>query len=172
MSPSPRPPWETDERVVYRDRFGEEVEAYDRTRPVAPDDVFDDIVRMAGLSAASRVLEIGPGTGQATRRLAQRRLQIVAVEIDGRLAARLRRNLAEYPNVDVRESSFEEFDAGDVTFDAVVACNSFHWLDRDVRFVKCAALLRAAGHLVILSTPVVIPDDDPDPFWSDVQDDW
>ena len=167
----PPPPWETEERETYRVRFGEDVDAYDRTRPIAPGAVFDDIVGMAQLAHGSTVLEIGPGTGQATRMLAQRGLRVLALEIDSRLAVRARQNLAAMPNAEVRETSFEAFCADGMEFDAVLACNSFHWLDPDLRFAKSADLLAPGGHLVILSTPEVIPSD-ADRFWWDVQDDW
>lgn len=51
------------------------------------------------------------------------------------------------------------------------ACNSFHWVDPAVRFVKAAAVLEAKGHLVVLATPWVIPED-ADRFWWDVQGDY
>jgi SAM-dependent methyltransferase len=167
----PGQPWETDQRTVFRVRFGEDAAAYDRTRPVAPDAVFDEIVRLAGWAPGSAVVEIGPGTGQATRQLARRGLRIVAIEIDPRLAARARENLAGFPEVEVVTTSFEEWIAGDSVFDGVIACNSFHWLDPDTRFQDAAALLRPGGCLVVAATPVVVPDDAAR-FWWDVQDDW
>src|SRR5262245_54037868 len=171
MGTKPGQPWETDQRTVFRVRFGEDAEAYDRTRPVAPDTVFDKIVRLAGWDPGSAVVEIGPGTGQATRPLARRGLRVVAVEIDPRLAARARDNLAGFPDVEVVTSSFEQWAARGAMFDGVLACNSFHWLDPDTRFLEAAALLRAGGCLVVATTPVVVPDD-AGRFWWDVQDDW
>lgn len=164
-------PWETDQREPFRVRFDEDPDAYDRTRPVAPDYVFDDAVQLARLEPGSSVVEIGPGTGQATRPLAERGLRIVAVELGPRLAERARQNLAEYSDVTVVSSSFEAWNPDDATFDTVFACNSFHWVDPEVRFVKAAAVLNPHGHLVVLTTPWVIPPD-ADQFWWDIQDDW
>jgi SAM-dependent methyltransferase len=171
MGTKPGQPWETDQRTVFRVRFGEDADAYDRTRPVAPDTVFDEIVRLAGWEPGSAVVEIGPGTGQATRPLAQRGLRVVAVEIDPRLAARARENLAGFSDIAVVTSSFEQWAVGRATFDGVLACNSFHWLDPDTRFIEAAALLRTGGSLVVLVTPVVVPNE-AGRFWWDVQDDW
>lgn len=169
-TPSPEP-WETGQRDAFRGRFDEDPNAYNRARPVAPDSVFDDTVRLAGLRPGSTVLEIGPGTGQATRPLAERGLRLLALELGPHLAAQARQNLAEFPSVTVRATSFEAWDPGDATFDAVFACNSFHWIDPDIRFVKAAAVLHPHGHLVVVSTPVVVPED-ASQFWLDVQDDW
>lgn len=171
MGVRPGQPWETGQRDAYRVRFGEDADAYDRTRPVAPDVVFDDVVRLAGWHPGSTVVEIGPGTGQATRPLARRGLRVIALEIDPRLAVRASRNVASFPHVCVTATSFEEWDPGDTAFDGVIACNSFHWVDPDIGFVKAAAVLKPHGHLVSVSTPVVVPDG-ASRFWWDVQDDW
>jgi SAM-dependent methyltransferase len=171
MGTTPKEPWETDERAAYRVRFGENADAYDRTRPVLPDAVIDDIVDLADLHAGSIVVEIGPGTGQATRLLAERGLRILALEIDPRLASLASDKLARWADVSVIATSFEAWDPADATFDAVFACNSLHWIDPDVCFVKAAAVLNPGGHLVVVSTPVVVPDD-ASRFWWDVQDDW
>ena len=165
------PPWESDQREVLRATFDQDAEAYDRSRPVAPDDVFDEALRLASLAPGSMVVEIGPGTGQATRQLAARGLQVVAVELGLQLAERARRNLAAFPHVDIVTASFETWNPGRARFDAVFACNSFHWIDPVIRFAKAAAVLRAGGHLVVLATPWVIPET-ADRFWWDVQDDW
>ena len=167
----PIEPWETGQRDAFRVRFGEDPDSYDRTRPVAPDAVFDDIVRLAGLEPGSTIVEIGPGTGQATRPLAERGARVLALEIDPRLAARASQNLAGFPHVSVRATSFEAWEPGDATFDVVFACNSFHWVDPDIRFVKAVEVLKPHGHLVVVTTPVVVPVG-ASQFWWDVQDDW
>src|SRR5262245_37328511 len=46
---SPTPRWETPERERFRALFDEDPDAYDRSRPVAPAAVFDDLVTVAGL---------------------------------------------------------------------------------------------------------------------------
>jgi len=163
--------WETDQRDAFRLSFDEDPDAYDRSRPVAPDQVFDDIVQLAGLPPGSRVVEIGPGTGQATRPLSERGIRVHALEIGPRLAARAQQNLDGFSDVSVTTTSFEAWDPGEARFDAVFACNSFHWVHPDIRFVKASAVLRSRGHLVVLATPWVIPAD-ADRFWWDVQDDY
>ncbi len=164
-------PWETDEREAFRVRFDEDPDSYDRTRPVAPGFIFDDVVAHARLRPGSAVLEVGPGTGQATQALAERSLRVLALEIGPKLADRARQNLAGLPHVEVRCTAFEAWDPNGATFDAILACNSFHWLDPEIRFVKSAAVLRPQGQLVVMSTPVVVPEG-ASRFWWDVQDDW
>src|SRR5579884_2148202 len=110
-----------------RTTFDEAPELYDRTRPVCPSKLFDDLVALSGLGPGARIVEIGCGTGQATLPLAQRGLTVVGVELGPRLAAFTRRKLAAYPNVEIVNSSFEAWDVGDARFDGVVVVNAVHW---------------------------------------------
>jgi SAM-dependent methyltransferase len=165
------PPSEPSDRDRFRLTFDEDASAYDRTRPVAPGHVFDELVELAGLPPGASILEIGPGSGQATAPLAARGLRIVALEPGPRLAARARRNLASFSTVEVLTTSYEAWEPAAARFDAVVACNSLHWVDPAVRFHKSADVLVPGGHLVVLATPWVIPDDAAR-FWWDVQDDY
>jgi protein-L-isoaspartate O-methyltransferase len=81
--------------------FDADAEVYQRTRPVCPPALFDDLIRLAGLSPGDRVLEIAPGTGQATVPLAERGLAVTSVELGPSLAAVARRRLARFPAVEV-----------------------------------------------------------------------
>jgi 16S rRNA (adenine1518-N6/adenine1519-N6)-dimethyltransferase len=65
------------------------------------------------IDAADTVVEIGPGTGLLTERLAERASKLIAVEVDPRLAAGLRERFTGRPNVvileaDVLEMSVEQ----------------------------------------------------------------
>ena len=134
-----------------RDSFDEAPELYDRVRPGYPDAVLDDLVALAGLRPGSRVLELGPGTGQATVPLARRGLAVTAVELGAGLAAVLRRNVAAYPAVEVVNATFEEWEPAHA-FDAVVAATAWHWLDPGIRLRKVAETLRPGGALAVIST--------------------
>jgi len=59
----------------------------------------DKIVSIANLNPSDTVLEIGPGTGAMTTRLAQAARRVIAVELDERLKPVLDEVLAPYPNV-------------------------------------------------------------------------
>jgi 16S rRNA (adenine1518-N6/adenine1519-N6)-dimethyltransferase len=63
------------------------------------DGVFDRILDAAALTAQDTVLEIGPGLGTLTRRLAQKAAHVIAVEYDAQLMPALQYALAASPNV-------------------------------------------------------------------------
>jgi SAM-dependent methyltransferase len=158
--------------LVLRRGFADDAELYQRTRPVCPPELFDDLVRLAGLAPGDRVMEIAPGTGQATVPLAERGLAVTAVELGASLAAVARRRLAGFPAVEVVTGSFEDWQppAG-VAYDAVVVCSALHWIDAAARYAKPAALLRPGSAFAVVSCAWARPADAA-PFWADVQHDY
>ena len=64
----------------------------------------DTIVEAAELQAGDRVVEIGPGLGVLTRRLLAAGASVLAVELDPRLAAWLRRELGSLPGFELIEA--------------------------------------------------------------------
>lgn len=146
-------------------------EDYQRTRPVCPPRLFDDLVERAGLDAGDRVIEIGCGTGQATVPLARRGLAVTAVELGAGLADLARRRLTEFPDADVVTSSFEDWRPQATPVDAVVAVNSLHWIDPRLRYAKPHTLLRPGGAMVVAECLWARPVD-AEPFWTEVQEDY
>ncbi len=158
-------------RVELRAGFDKAAEDYQRTRPVCPPRLFDDLVGRAGLRAGDRVIEIGCGTGQATVPLAQRGLAVTAVELGAELAAVARRRLAGFPTADVVTCPFEEWEPRDTPVDAVVAVNSLHWIDPRLRYSKPYELLRPGGVMAVAGCLWARPAD-AERFWTDVQEDY
>jgi 16S rRNA (adenine1518-N6/adenine1519-N6)-dimethyltransferase len=64
----------------------------------------------AELRPEDTVLEVGPGTGALTRRLAPRVRRLVAIERDAALARRLQDEFAQVPSVEVLTADATEFD--------------------------------------------------------------
>lgn len=133
-----------------RESFDTVAALYERYRPGYPDEVVRGVIDAGGLTAESRVLEIGCGTGQLSVPLARLGLTLQAVELGRELAAIAARNLRPYPRASVAVAAFEDWPLPPRPVDAVVCANAWHWLDPDVRFTKAAAALRAGGALVIV----------------------
>jgi SAM-dependent methyltransferase len=140
------------DRERLRRTFDQAAELYDRVRPGYPPALFDDLAELAGVGPGCRVLEIGPGTGQATVPLAERGCRIVAVELGAELAAVARRNLARFPQVQVVTAAFEDWPLPDEPFDVVLAATAFHWIDPAARVGKAADALRPGGALATIAT--------------------
>jgi SAM-dependent methyltransferase len=102
---------------------------YRSVRPDYPIEVFDAIESYAELPTEPRVLEIGVGTGQATRQLAQRGWDLVGLEPGADLAALARRDVAGFPHVEIQTCSFEAAVIPDHSFDLIAAATAWHWID-------------------------------------------
>src|SRR6202012_108993 len=84
--------------------FDLQAEAYDRFRPTYPDTVIDELLgpEPEGLD----VLDVGCGTGIASRQMAQRGAKVLGVELGPRMAEIARRH-----GIDVELAAFEGRDA-------------------------------------------------------------
>lgn len=128
--------------------FDAVAEGYDRARPGYPSAMFDDL-RSHGLGPASSVLEIGCGTGQATRHLAELAGSVTCVELGSDLARLATRNLAAHEHVRVLVGAFEDVDLAARSFDIVFSATAFHWIDPSVAYPRAASLVRPGGALAL-----------------------
>ena len=121
--------------------FGADIAAYDRGRPGHPPRVYEVLVERCGLVPGANVLEVGPGTGQATRRLLELGADVIVVEPNDRLADHIR----SVGPVAVLNQPLEDVELLPESFDLAVAASSFHWIDEEVGLAKVAAALRRGG---------------------------
>jgi SAM-dependent methyltransferase len=142
--------------------FNEVPELYDRVRPGYPDELFADLAALTGLGPGASVIEVGCGTGQATRSLAALAGEVTALEPGPELAAVARRRLAGLGNVHIERSTFEQW-TGEPA-DAIVAASSWHWVDPAAGWRHAHDLLRPGGWLALLSHVVVRREDEPEMY--------
>lgn len=139
-----------DLRRQLRATFDDVAMLYDAVRPGYPTALYDDIRMLSGVPDGGDILEIGCGTGQATLPLAQRGYHITCVELGAELAAIARRNLASYPQVEVRVGAFETEPLSDAAYDLVISATAFHWV-APASYPKLAQVLRPNGAIAIFS---------------------
>jgi SAM-dependent methyltransferase len=135
--------------------FNEVPGLYDRVRPTYPDDLFADLLDITGLDDGAAVLEVGCGTGQATRSLAALGFSVTAVEPGADLAALARERLAAFSDVAVETSSFERWDDRGRRFDALVAASSWHWVEPSIGWRRAHEVVQAGGWMALLGNVVV-----------------
>ncbi len=143
--------------------FDQSAAIYEEIRPVYPEAVFDDLLGYVG-AERPRVLEIGPGTGQATLPLLQRGCRMTAVELGPQLASVLRKNTTDYPDIDVLTGAFEDADLPERVFDVVTVATAYHWIEQPRGLDKIARVLKPAGCLALIGLNQVNVDVRPDFF--------
>ena len=134
----------------YRATFDEVAELYDEVRPGYPVAVLDALLELARLPEGGRILEVGPGTGQLTRPLAERGFELLGLELGPNLAAVARRNLSNFPKATILTTAFEDWQTEENAFDLVVSAQAFHWIRVEYGLSKCAAVLKEGGSLALL----------------------
>jgi SAM-dependent methyltransferase len=146
-----------------RSVFGPVAASYEDARPDYPERVFDILRERCGLGPSSRVLEIGAGSGKATRRLSEAGAEVVAVEPSPPLAEVLSAQLSSADGLEIVGAAFEDAHLSPSSFDLVVAATSFHWLNQALALPKIVSILRPGGWLALWWNVFGDPDL-PDPF--------
>lgn len=121
--------------------FGADAERYDRTRPRYPDAL---VQRIIAASPGPDVLDVGCGTGIAARQFQAAGATVLGVDVDARMAGFARRR-----GLEVEVAAFEAWDPAGRAFDAVVAGQTWHWVDQVAGAAKAALVLRPGGRLAV-----------------------
>src|SRR5918998_2728742 len=137
------------DRDLLRTTFDGAALLYDEVRPGYPEALFDDVEDLSGIPPGGSVLEFGCGLVQATVPLARRGSRTLSVGLGKNLAAVARRNLADYPLVEVRTGDFENYPLQEGAFDLAVSATAFHWLDPARAYPKTNRALRPGGAVAL-----------------------
>lgn len=119
--------------------FEELVDDYEAARPRYPRELFD------ALAPSGRVLELGAGTGIATRELSAR-ADVVATDLGPGMLARLH---ALVPQVPVAVARAEALPFADGSFDLVCGAQMWHWVDVPAAAPEVVRVLRDGGRLAL-----------------------
>ncbi|GHF47134.1 methyltransferase [Kitasatospora xanthocidica] len=123
--------------------FGAVADEYERGRPGYPDELFDALERLWGRGlGGARVLDVGAGTGIATRLLAGRGAEVVGVEPSAGMAARF---LASSPTVPLVRGTGDDLPFHDRSVDLVAYAQAFHWTRPERSVPEALRVLRPGG---------------------------
>ncbi|KOP27544.1 methyltransferase [Hapalosiphon sp. MRB220] len=125
-------------------------EAYNQARPHYPQNFIGQVVKIAQLSSTSKILEVGCGPATATVAFAPLCCSMLCLEPNSDFCQLAQKNCQQYPNVEIQNLSFEEWNLEPEKFDAVLAASSFHWIPSEVGYPKAANALKENGYLILL----------------------
>lgn len=141
--------------------FDEVADLYEAHRPGYPDALLADLMAEARLGPNDAILELGCGTGQATRGLAPFGRRVLAIDPGVELVGVARRRLKAFPHVHFEVSTFEDWTPGPPAYRLIVSAQAFHWIDWGVALPKSAAVLPPGGMLACFAH---VPEPPPAPF--------
>src|SRR5262249_54453104 len=128
----------------------------DRARPGYPDAL---VARIVAGSPGPDMLDIGCGTGIAARQFQAAGCAVLGIEPDARMA-----DLARARGLMVEVATFEAWQPAGRRFDAVIAAQSWHWVDPVAGAGKAARVLRPGGRLTIFGHAYEPPAEVAEPF--------
>jgi SAM-dependent methyltransferase len=146
------------DRAEGRRLFGLDPQGYDASRPEYPAWIFERLCDVGALRAGASTLEIGAGSGRASRELLARGADpLTMLEPDPRFAESLEALAEEYEAAcRVIQHSFEDADLPTGHFDLVVAATAFHWVEQGSGLRKIRRILANGGRAAL--------------FWNVLQD--
>ncbi|MFJ9040841.1 class I SAM-dependent methyltransferase [Streptomyces sp. NPDC102406] len=136
---------------------------YATARPGYPPALFRTLEELAGLSLrGARVIDVGAGTGIATRLLRDNGARVIAVEPGPGMGAELRRALPDVPLV---RAVGDALPFADGSLDLVAYAQAWHWTDPARSVPEALRVLRPGGALALWWN---VPD--PDVEWTAAQE--
>ncbi len=104
---------------------------------------------VGGISATPRIVEIGCGSGHATRAFVEGAREYVAIDISAELIAIAERELGSHAHLRFIVGAFEDVLLPRAGFDLLVAAQSFHWIDAVAGLDKANDLLVEGGRIAL-----------------------
>jgi ubiquinone/menaquinone biosynthesis C-methylase UbiE len=153
MSKEIKTGWELSNRV----HFDEIVEEYDKIRSEYPAELFKDIISYSGTGTNKKALEIGAGTGKATKPFLDAGYNVTAVELSENMARFLQKKFNEYDKFNVIKADFESVSPEDNSYDLIYSATAFHWVNPRLGCPKAFRLLKNGGVFALFRYNMIPP---------------
>ena len=138
--------------MEFRKVFDTIPEQFDRYRPRYSAELFADLIAFTEIGPGKTVLELGPGTGQATDPVLHTGCDYTAIELGENLSAMMQRKYGHFPNFHIVNDDFITHDFGRQTFDLIYSAATIQWIPEEIAFPKTFALLNPGGTLAMMLT--------------------
>lgn len=132
------------------ERFSSRVEDYVRYRPSYPNSVIGLLTRECGLSAQSRIADIGSGTGLLSRLFLDLGCEVSGVEPNREMRQAGEQILDGNPHFHSIDGRAEATTLPAASFDFVTAGTAFHWFDPEPTRREFRRILKPGGYIVLV----------------------
>jgi len=135
--------------MQFEARFGPAADAYAAFRPDYSSEIYDHILAVLPPDRRRVALDLGAGTGRATRALLQHFARVIAVEPDPQMVEKLR---AFAPEAEIYAAKAEDFVCPASSVDLVNIATALHWMDVDRVMENVTHWLHPAGILAVFGS--------------------
>ena len=122
--------------MEFRKIFDTIPERFDRYRPRYCVELFEDLIKYAEIGPDKTVLELGPGTGQATEPILRTGCNYQAIELGEHLAELMNRKYGDLPNFSLVNDDFITYDFDIQKFDMIYSAATIQWIPEEIAFSK------------------------------------
>lgn len=105
----------------------------------------EEIVKACPAASGNRALEVGSGTGIATKLFVQRGYSVIALEPGKSLIREAERTVQSHPSVRFINQTLENWPLENEAFDLVFSAEAFHWVDKTIGYKKVYQALKQHG---------------------------
>ena len=147
--------------MEFRKIFDTIPEQFDKFRPRYSQELFDSLIDYAKIGPSKKVLEIGPGTGQATEPILNTGCNYNAIELGEHLYAKMKEKYGDHQNFNIVNDDFITHDFSDMLgagskthvgqkFDLIYSAATIQCIPEDIAFSKTYDLLAPSEQTVFL----------------------
>lgn len=129
----------------FRKVFDSIPDQFDQWRPRYCAELFDDLIEYTRLDDSKSVLEVGPGTGQATEPILKTGCAYLAIELGENFVGFMQKAFGSYPNFQIVNADFETYDLGSNRFNLVYSAAAFQWIPEQIGYPKAYDILKSGG---------------------------
>ena len=138
--------------MEYRRLFDTIPELFDQYRPRYSAELFHELIKYAQIGPGKHVLELGPGTGQATDPILKTGCDYNAIELGEHLYRKMEEKYGSFPNFSIVNDDFITHDFKNQKFDLIYSAATIQWIPEKIAFEKTFELLVPGGTLAMMLT--------------------
>src|SRR5579862_8835857 len=132
--------------MSFESRFGQAADAYQTFRPDYPEEIFRRILGWIPADKRNCAIDLGAGTGKASRELVKSFREVIAIEPDPLMVEKLREAA---PEATIIQTTAEEYEGEQDSADLINFAQSLHWMDIPRVLEKSIGWLRNGGILAV-----------------------
>lgn len=134
-------------KAIFNASFDVYANNYDEIRPSYPNELFQDIFSVCNIQNTDEILEIGAGSGIATKKLEKFNCNVTAIEPGENLYKITHSYFMNKNKIQVLNTTFEDF-CTNKKFNVIATFTALHWLKNNDTYTKLSNLLNLDGRLV------------------------